>query len=100
MKRDFKQLAELIIEWADHESKIRRVWAGMHDKSVNIAIELEPIADSDEELLLWMSKAEAWQADLQQQTSRTVHLEWLDPYASNGTVQSPDSTYSLIYDRN
>ncbi len=104
MNNHEKQLADLIYQWANHEDKVRRVWARTtRTESVShtdIAVEIEPVNDSEEELLLWMSKFGDWQAELQKQISGTVQLEWIDPYASTGDVHCPDTGYILLFERN
>jgi len=99
-----KQLAGLINKWANQESKVRRVWVRLRHtgsaKHTDIAVEIEPVNDSDEELLLWMANSGDWRADLQKQISGTVQLEWIDPYASTGEAQYPDTGYVLLYERN
>jgi len=99
-----KQLSGLINKWANQEAKIRRVWIRTtltgSANHTDIAVEIEPVNDSEEELLLWMAKSHDWQVVLQNQISGTVQLECIDPYASTGEAQHPDTGYRLLYERN
>jgi len=64
-----KQLAGLIDQWANQEDKVRWAWARTTRAGsvshTDFAVEIEPVNDSEEELLLWMAKSGDWQAELQ-----------------------------------
>lgn len=99
-------LSETIGEWAARNPRIRRVWvAGSRaaDRSAEplpIALELQPVGDSEETMVLWIAHCEKWRRDLQAQVGRAVALEWLDPDAAGRTARSGfDETNALVYER-
>ena len=101
-----RELLDSIRHWANHEEKIRRVWllepagdetGGEGDHS--IAVELDPVHDSDEEMLLWVSKSGEWQSSLREMAP-AIRLEWMNPYSGAGAArEDPDASRSLVYDR-
>lgn len=102
-----RKVLDNIRQWANGEDKVRRVWLynitdqdAKPDSDLHIAIELEPVNDSEEELLLWMSKSREWQTRLQKIVPAVINLEWVDPYANRGIVQNDlNEKYTLVYDR-
>jgi hypothetical protein len=80
-----------ISTWAEADPRIRRVWilsggtqeARPPESGIDIALELEPVGDSEETLAVWMANSEKWRAQLQQANGLDVRLEWLD---SDGTA--------------
>jgi hypothetical protein len=81
-----------LIAWAEAVPRIRRVWVtGDRD----MAIELEPVPDSEESIQVWIAHAEEWQLQLERCTGSHVDLEWFDP-----DVDAPLSGKAfLAYDR-
>lgn len=102
------ETAETIAQWAAQHPQIRRVWVygsrakGSHrpDSDIDIAVELEPVADSEEALAVWMSHAGAWRWQLQSGISPKVDLEWFDPDGTTRVVKAGlDEAKVLIYER-
>jgi len=73
-----------IVAWAEAIPVIRRGWlVGSPSKyrtgdEINVAIEVEPVGDSEETLVLWLANADRWRSQLQEQTRLPVSLEWFD----------------------
>jgi predicted nucleotidyltransferase len=89
--------------WAKANPRVRRVWLfgsdskrnARGDTDVDIAIEMEPVPDSEETLSYWIAHAEEWQAELEQRIGSNVDLEWFDP-----DVDAPLGDKAvLVYDR-
>jgi hypothetical protein len=89
--------------WADSNPRIRRVWLfhggakrnANSDAVAEIAIEMEPVPDSEETIAVWIAHAEQWQAELERCVGSSVDLEWFDP-----DVDAPlGDTAILAYDR-
>lgn len=100
--------ADSIARWAAKNRNIRRVWVyarraketGRPDGDIDIAVELEPVGDSEETLAVWIANAGLWRAQLQSRLSPTVDLEWFDPDGSTRTDQAGlDQAKVLIYER-
>jgi hypothetical protein len=76
---------QTIVAWAQAIPVIRRGWLVGHASvyrlgdEINVAIEVEPVGDSEETLVLWLANADQWQSQLQEQTRLPVNLEWFDP---------------------
>jgi predicted nucleotidyltransferase len=91
-----------VVSWAKENPRIRRVWlyspGSPHQQEsgcdVDIAIEMEPVPDSEETLAYWMAHAESWQMELQKKTGTTIELEWYDP-----DFDAPLECVELAYDR-
>jgi hypothetical protein len=87
-----KRTADSIARWAASNPNIRRAW--MYG-NFNVAVELEPVGDSEETLAAWMAKAGLWRAQLQSRMSAPVDLEWFDPDGSTAL----DEARVLVYER-
>lgn len=87
-----KHAADSIARWAAGNPHIRRAWVY---GNLNVAVELEPVGDSEETLAAWMAKAGLWRSQLQSRMSAPVDLEWFDPDGS--TVL--DAARVLVYER-
>lgn len=94
---------EKLAAWAAANPRIRRVWLWGSDTKrgastgtdVDVAIELEPVADSEETISYWIAHAEEWQAELENCVGSSVDLEWFDP-----DVDAPLGDKAvLVYDR-
>jgi predicted nucleotidyltransferase len=92
-----------IAQWAAGNARIRRVWlfgnGSRHDHRdkgrIEVAVELEPVFDSEETLTIWIANAGSWQSQLRQRLSAPVGLEWFDP--DGGTAL--DEAKQLVYER-
>ena len=95
-------LSALVADWATHNPKIRRVWVAEHGEraALSIALELQPVGDSEETLPLWLAHCEQWRRELASRLGREVDLGWLDPDEA-ARVNQPrlGETDALIYER-
>ena len=89
--------------WAASNPRIRRVWLFPWDSRRNargnadldIAIEMEPVPDSEETIAYWIAHAEEWQAELEKRVGANVDLDWFDP-----DVDAPLGAKAVLaYDR-
>jgi predicted nucleotidyltransferase len=94
---------ETLASWAAAIPRIRRVWLFGGDAKRNqrantdldVAIEMEPVADSEETISVWIAHAEQWQNELESRIGAAVDLEWFDP-----DVDAPLSEKAILaYDR-
>lgn len=97
-----------VLSWAESTPLIRRGWlfdaraqrSYRSDGDINIAIEVEPVGDSEETLVLWIANAAAWQSQLQEKTGQPLYLEWFDPDGNTRDVGGvPAEAAVLIYER-
>ncbi len=96
-----------IAEWAERTPAIARVWLfGSHanrrarDIQLDIALELQPVADSEETMTLWMSHGDQWRAELEARVGRPVELDWLDPDGATRSARaSAGKVRTLVYQR-
>jgi predicted nucleotidyltransferase len=101
-------VTESIARWAAETPDVRRVWVfGSHamgtatrDSDLDVAVELEPVADSEETLTRWLSCAALWRSELQRRTAASIALQWFDPDGRTPTMQEQfDEGRLLIYER-
>ncbi len=95
-------MTAVIAEWAARNPKIRRVWACETPvpRAVAVALELQPVADSEETSMIWLANCEEWRRELQRRLHRSVDLEWLDPDETSAPNQPrPDEVRTLIFER-
>jgi predicted nucleotidyltransferase len=101
-------IMESIARWAAETPEVRRVWVfGSHamktatrDSDLDVAVELEPVADSEETLTRWLSCAALWRSELQRRTAASIALQWFDPDGRTPTMQEQlDEGRLLIYER-
>jgi len=96
-----------IVAWAQAIPVIRRGWLVGDAKGryrpgdeINVAIEVEPVGDSEETLVLWLANSDQWQSQLQEQTRLPVSLEWFDLDGSTPKVHGAlPKGGMLIYER-
>lgn len=95
-------LTAIISDWAARNPKIRRVWTcetPVRD-AVALALELQPVADSEETSVVWLANCEKWRRELQGRLQRVVDLEWLDPDEASAPNQPrPAEVGTLLYER-
>jgi predicted nucleotidyltransferase len=78
---------EQLAAWAASQPRIRRVWLfesdakrkARSDSDLDIAIEMEPVPDSEETIAFWIAHAEEWQTQLEKRVGSSVDIEWFDP---------------------
>lgn len=95
-------LTAVIADWAARNPKIRRVWTCETPvaDAVALALELQPVADSEETGVVWLANCEQWRRELQSRLQRAVDLEWLDPDEATAPNQPrPAEVGTLIYER-
>jgi predicted nucleotidyltransferase len=102
------EVLDAIVAWADAIPRIRRVWlfgsrakgTNRPDSDINIAVEVEPVVDSEETLVVWAANSPKWKAQLQEKLTMPVDLEWFDPDGSTPKVRGALRESSvLIYER-
>jgi hypothetical protein len=84
-------MQQAIAEWASLHPRIRRVWAGER----RVAVELEPVADSEETLAVWLTHGPLWRGELQAAVAPGIELGWFDPDGAGVAVAELES---LVYE--
>jgi predicted nucleotidyltransferase len=101
-------VADSIARWAADNPEVRRVWVfgsrandTYHtDSDIDIAVELEPVGDSEETLTRWIARSDLWESQLQSQVAPKVDLDWFDPDGNTPTVAAGlNEAKVLIYER-
>jgi predicted nucleotidyltransferase len=101
-------VADSIARWAAENPEVRRVWVfgsrakDTHrpDSDIDVAVELEPVADSEETLTRWIAHAEVWKAQLQNLIAPQVDLEWFDPDGGTPNIEAGlNDSKVLVYER-
>jgi hypothetical protein len=97
-------LDALVADWAAGDPAIKRVWlygATEEDEAgrpVDLALQLQPVADSEETIAVWMGKCEKWRQQLASRTGREVMLEWLDADEGARATRAGEAAM-LVYER-
>lgn len=92
-----RPLDALIADWAAANPKVRRVWvAGGSGDPLLVALELQPVGDSDETGAIWIAHAGPWRGELSRVTRRPVELQCIDAGVSRGNASAADT---LVYER-
>ena len=65
-----------VAQWAAANPKIKRAWIV---GELEVAVEIQPVGDSEETIAVWLAKGEQWRAELRQRIDPTLELEWFDP---------------------
>ena len=101
-------VADSIARWAVENPEVRRVWVfgsrakGTHrpDSDIDVAVELEPVGDSEETLTRWIARCDLWGSQLQSRMTPKVDLEWFDPDGSTPSIESRlNEGKVLVYER-
>jgi hypothetical protein len=95
-------MAESLARWAAKNPKVRRVWMAQDRRKpkVDVTIELEPVADSEESIAVWMAHADEWRAELREDVSPAIDVSWVDPNgAARRLPDVLDEAKVLVYDR-
>jgi uncharacterized protein len=96
-----------IARWAAETSEVRRVWVfgshamgtAAHDSDLDVAVEIEPVGDSEETLARWIACSCLWRSQLQARTAANIALEWFDPDGRTPAIQAKlDPARLLIYE--
>lgn len=83
---------QAIADWASRHPRIRRVWAG----DGRLALELEPVADSEETLAVWMAHGQLWSDEVRARIDPQLELAWFDP---DGASLPLEQAKLLVYER-
>ena len=84
MSTESNNVRSTVVAWVQATPLIRRGWlvgdASRYRRGdeITVAIEVEPVGDSEETLVLWLANSDQWQSQLQEQTRSPVSLEWFD----------------------
>jgi len=95
-----RPLDALIADWAAANPKIRRVWVsvGQSGEALPVALELQPVADSEETSAIWLAHCGQWSRELGRRIGRAVDLQWLDAGESLAQARA-DKANMLVYER-
>jgi hypothetical protein len=96
-----------VAEWAARNPKITRAWMlgdpDTHEtaeQEIEIAVEIQPVADSEETFVVWLAKAEQWQSQLRARIGPTLQLVWLDPDLDEPALgKELERAKVLVYER-
>jgi hypothetical protein len=94
-----KPLSTAIAEWAAGTPDIQRVWmvaAAAPEEAIELLAELQPSADSEEALGVWVANGGRWRRELQARIDQAVNLDWFDP---DGATRQAAEAKTLIYAR-
>lgn len=103
-----KQTLDAIAAWARTHEEVRRVWVigtraagtARAGADLDVAVELVPVADSEETLPEWIAHADAWRAELQRRVRPKVDLEWVDADQGSEAIRSEAREGKILaYDR-
>jgi hypothetical protein len=103
-----RDMADSIARWAAGTPRIRRVWLFANgarreapgNGQIEVAVELEPVGDSEETLAIWMANAGSWQSQLRNRVSTALELEWFDPDGGAAEIQTRlNEEKALVYER-
>jgi hypothetical protein len=107
-KSKHKDMADSIARWAAGTPRVRRVWLfangaaqmALGNAQIEVALELEPVGDSEETLAIWMANARSWQSQLRNRVAAAVELEWFDPDGGDAAIEGrPSGERALVYER-
>jgi hypothetical protein len=107
-KSKHKDMADSIARWAAGTPRVRRVWLFANgapqeargNGQIEVALELEPVGDSEETLAIWMANAGSWQSQLRNRVAAAVELEWFDPDGGAAAIEGRLSEEkALVYER-
>ena len=98
---------DAVAEWAARNPKIRRAWMlgdpAAHEPAeheIEIAVELQPVADSEETFAVWLAKAEQWHSQLRERFGSKVQLVWVDPDVDEPALAKElEQSRVLVYER-
>jgi hypothetical protein len=85
------ELAAALAKWYATHSAIRRLWAIEDAVALTILITLEPTADGDDTLPVWLARRADWESDLHLLVGREVQLQLLASDAFVESYLNPDA---------
>jgi hypothetical protein len=86
-----------VAEWAAGNPKIKRAWIV---GELEVAVQIQPVADSEETIAVWLAKGEQWRSQLRERIDPTLELQWFDPDRDEpilGEALGEDKT--LVFER-
>ena len=102
------KVTDSIVRWAAEHPEVCRVWifgsrakdTHRPESDIDIAVELEPVGDSEETLTRWIAHADLWRSELRSRVVPKVDLEWFDPDGNTPTIEAGlNEAKVLIYER-
>jgi hypothetical protein len=98
---------DAVAEWAARNPKIKRAWmlggpaAGEPaEHEIEIALEIQPVADSEETFAVWLAKGEQWHSQLRERIGPKVQLVWVDPDLDEPALREElEQASVLVYER-
>jgi hypothetical protein len=88
---------DAVAEWAGRNPKIKRAWM-LGD--AEIAVEIQPVADSEETFAVWLAKGEQWRSQLRTRIGPQVELVWIDPDRDEPSLgKELEEAKVLVYER-
>jgi len=98
---------DAVAEWAARNPKIKRAWMlrdpaaeGAAEHEIEIAVELQPVADSEETFAVWLAKGAQWHSQLREQIGPKVQLVWVDPDLDEPALgKELEHAKVLVYER-
>lgn len=89
-------IRKLLCNWAVAHPHVRRLWIlDAEAQPLRIAIQLQPVGDSEETLPRWLANGALWRGELAERIGRAVELYWLDA----DEPQRLNPGRSLVYER-
>ena len=71
------ELSDTLSRWYAAHAAIRHLWALDGPDQLTVLVTLQPTADGDDTLPLWLAKSDEWTHDLRTRTRRAVQLRLL-----------------------
>jgi hypothetical protein len=98
---------DAVAEWAARNPKITRAWMlgdpaaeEPAEQEIEIAVELQPVADSEETLAVWLAKGAQWHSQLRARFGAKVQLVWVDSDLDEPALgRKLEQARILVYER-
>jgi hypothetical protein len=98
---------DAVAEWAARNPRIKRAWMLGNpavdepaEQEIEIAVELQPVADSEETFAVWLAKGEQWHSQLRERFGSKVQLVWVDPDLDEPALAKElEQARVLVYER-
>jgi hypothetical protein len=74
-EQEVTDIARALAQWYAAQSSIRRLWASEDRDALIVFVALEPTADGDDTLVVWLAKNRDWASDLRLVTHREMQLK-------------------------
>lgn len=93
-QRPASDVTTALEDWYCDHSSIRHLWAIDSPLALLIFVKLEPTADGDDPLPVWLAHQHTWRSDLKSRTNRDVQLELI--VSDIFTTSEVDSSSAMI----